>query len=491
LKTDACDIDSRAGVARSTNQLTTVSPRGRGPAIRTCTRAASSRARAYRRRRRVAIVRPNVPPRPNLPDLLSIQVQDRPIEGSVRPPGSKSYTNRALVLAALAQGPSTLNGALFSDDTKHMAHGLQALGIGVVPNEAMRRFDVTGSGGRIAVDRASVFVGNSGTTARFLTPVMALGQGVYELDGNEAMRKRPLQPLLDALQSLGANATSIRANGCPPIRVEGSGFHGGTARITGGVSSQYFSALLMVAPCTRLGVSLDVDGDLVSKPYIEVTAQAMAAFGVTLRREGFHRFEVDSGHYAGAIYDVEPDASAASYFFAAAAVTGGRVVVPGLGARSLQGDLAFVRLLERMGCRVRQTENETEVTGPNKLAGIEADMSNLSDTAQTLAAIAPFAVGPTRVTGIGFIRRKETDRVAAVVTELRRMGITAEEEEDGFIVYPGAPRAADIETYEDHRMAMSFAVTALAAPGIRIRNPSTVSKTFPDFFAVLDRLRHH
>jgi 3-phosphoshikimate 1-carboxyvinyltransferase len=272
------------------------------------------------------------------------------------------------------------------------------------------------------------------------------------------------------------------------VRVESSGLEGGAVRMAGGISSQYFSALLMVAPCTRRGIDLEVEGDLVSKPYITVTAQAMEAFGATLKNHGFRRFEVPPGAYRGTVYGVEPDASAASYFFAAAAVTGGRVVVPGLGARSLQGDLGFVRLLERMGCRVRQTDSETEVTGPEKLRGIEADMSNVSDTAQTLAAIAPFADGPTRVTGIGFIRRKETDRVAAVVTELRRLGIRAEEEEDGFVVHPGLPQPADVETYDDHRMAMSFAVAGLVAPGIRIRNPACVSKTFPRFFEVLAAL---
>jgi 3-phosphoshikimate 1-carboxyvinyltransferase len=227
----------------------------------------------------------------------------------------------------------------------------------------------------------------------------------------------------------------------------------------------------------------------VSKPYIEVTAQAMEAFGVTFRNEAYVRFEVAPGAYRATDYVVEPDASAASYFFAAAAVTRGRVVVPGLGARSLQGDLGFVRLLERMGCQVRQTDTETEVTGPEKLTGIEVDMADLSDTAQTLAAIAPFADRPTRVTGIGFIRRKETDRVGAVVTELKRLGIRAEEEADGFVVHPGTPRPADVETYDDHRMAMSFAITGLAAPGIRIRNPACVSKTFPHFFDVLAALR--
>ncbi len=429
--------------------------------------------------------RPAAPPN----DPLPIKPLSGPLRATVRPPGSKSYTNRALVLAALGDGRSTLTGALFSDDTWHMIRGLQALGIEVTPDEANQRVDIVGTGGKLPAARASVFVGNSGTTARFLAPLMALGRGDYELDGTDAMRKRPMQPLLDALAKLGCRAVSVRGNGCPPIRIHATGLEGGVARIAGGVSSQYFSALLMVAPCTRRGVTLEVEGDLVSKPYIEVTAQAMRAFGAPIVLDGFKRFEVAPGAYRGTAYEVEPDASAASYFFAAAAATGGTVLVPGLGSESLQGDLSFAHLLERMGCRIRQTATETEVSGPAKLTGIVTDMSNLSDTAQTLAAIAPFADGVTRVTGIGFIRRKETDRVGAVVTELQRMGIHAQEEADGFVVHPSQPRPADIETYDDHRMAMSFAITGLVAPGIRIRNPGCVSKTFPEFFSVLDRLR--
>ena len=427
--------------------------------------------------------------RPLSTDPLPIDPAKGPITGTVRPPGSKSYTNRALLLAGLAEGQSTLEGALYSDDTLHMARGLAALGMDVAFDEPGQRFAVTGCSGRPKVAAASVFVGNSGTTARFLTPVLALGSGVYDLDGNEAMRKRPIQPLLDALASLGVKAISTHGDGCPPVRVESNGVEGGSVRMAGGISSQYFSALLMVAPCTRRGIRLDVEGDLVSKPYIEVTAQAMQAFGATVRRDDFRRFEALPAPYRATRYDVEPDASAASYFFAAAAVTGGRVMVPGLGSGSLQGDLGFVRLLERMGCRVRQTATETEVTGPAKLVGIEADMANLSDTAQTLAAIAPFAQGPTRVTGIGFIRRKETNRVAAVVTELQRMGLRAQEEDDGFVVHPGTIQPADVETYDDHRMAMSFAIAGLVAPNLRIRNPGCVSKTFPRFFDVLSALR--
>jgi 3-phosphoshikimate 1-carboxyvinyltransferase len=418
----------------------------------------------------------------------AVQPAARPVDGTIRPPGSKSYTNRALLLAGLASGTSTLSGALFSDDTLHMARGLAALGLDVRSDETERTFTVTGGGGMVPAARASVYVGNSGTTARFLAPMMALGRGVYELDGDEAMRVRPIQPLLDAMTALGARAKSVRDNGCLPIRIEGGGFDGGSARMPGAISSQFFSALLMVGPRLRRGVVLDVEGELVSKPYLEVTAQAMKAFGATLKHDAFRRFEVALGGYAGTNYEIEPDASAASYFFAAAAVTRGKVVVKGLGSSSLQGDLQFARLLERMGCRVRQTETETEVVGPPRLSGIEADMAGLSDTAQTLAAIAPFANSPTRVTGIGFIRKKETNRIAAVVTELKKLGIRAEEESDGFVVYPGTPRPGSVETYDDHRMAMSFSVLGLAAHGIGILNPGCVSKTFPEYFAEIEKL---
>jgi 3-phosphoshikimate 1-carboxyvinyltransferase len=414
-----------------------------------------------------------------------------PIDGVARPPGSKSYTNRALVLAALARGPSVLEGALASDDTLFMARALGALGIEIDEDAAGRRFRVEGAGGRIPAASASVFVGNAGTAARFLPPVMALGHGRFELDGSPAMRKRPIEPLLEALRALGADARSVAGDGCPPVRVVADGLEGGRTRMPGGVSSQYFSGLLMVGPYARRGVTLEVDGELVSKPYMAMTAQAMQAFGVDLEREDHRRFSVAAGPgYTGTRYAVEPDASAASYFFAAAAITGGRVRVEGLGTESLQGDLGFVRVLASMGCQVRQSASETEVTGPRAgaLRGVEVDMADLSDTAQTLAAVAVFADRPTRVTGIGFIRRKETNRVAAVVTELNRLGVRAEEEADGFVIHPSAPRPAAVETYDDHRMAMSFALIGLRAAGIHIQNPGCVSKTFPGYFEALEQL---
>jgi 3-phosphoshikimate 1-carboxyvinyltransferase len=423
------------------------------------------------------------------PTELEIQPLEHPINATVTPPGSKSYTNRALPIAALANGTSSLTGALFSDDTHYMTQALLELGFAVSSDESENTFSIQGTNGRVPRDSAKVFIGNSGTTARFLTPLMALGHGTFELDGVPAMQKRPIQPLLDALNTLGARASSIQNTGCPPIRVEASGLRGGNVKMRGDLTSQVFSALLMSAPYFENGITLEVEGELVSKPYLEVTAQTMRAFGVELEIDNFERFVVKPGEYSATNYAVEPDASAASYFFAAAAITGGRVIVPGLGSNSLQGDLNFVRVLEQMGCTVNQTDMQTELIGTSNLRGVEIDMSQISDTAQTLAAVAPFASSPTRITGIGFIRRKETDRVGAVVRELQRLGINAIEEPDGMIIHPGAPKPARIETYDDHRMAMSFAVLGLRAKGITILEPGCVSKTFPKFFEALERLR--
>lgn len=425
-------------------------------------------------------------------DALEIFPIHTAVDAQIRVPGSKSYTNRALVLAALAQGRSELAGALFCDDTRHMARALGDLGIQVDADAEASRFVVHGCGGRIPRNEASVYVGNSGTTARFLTAMLALGNGTFELDGNQAMRGRPIAPLLGALRDLGGDVSSVADNGCPPIRIRAGGLRGGTTRLRGTVSSQYFSALLLCAPYMRDGAVIEVEDDLVSKPYLDMTMQAMRAFGGVVSAGGdYRRFEVGGGQvYAAARYPVEADASAASYFFGLAAITGGRVVVNGLGSGSLQGDLSFVHLLERMGCTVRLSASTTEVVGPEVLRGIEADMRDLSDTAPTLAAVAALANGPSRITGIGFIRRKETDRIAAVVRELNRVGVAATEEADGLAIRPRPIRPAAIETYDDHRMAMSFALLGLRHPGILIQDPGCVAKTFPDYFAVLESVRH-
>jgi 3-phosphoshikimate 1-carboxyvinyltransferase len=422
-------------------------------------------------------------------DALTIEPFTKPVQARVSPPGSKSYTNRVLPLAALANGESVIEGALFSDDTKYMAQALRQLGIEVLEDEKNSRFVVHGTGGALQPSAQPLFIGNSGTSARFLTPLVALGRSEYILDGVPAMQKRPIAPLIQALNRLGGEVSSLAGTGCPPLRIVGRGVRGGSTSIRGDISSQYLSGLLMSAPYFEQGLHLSVEGELVSKPYLEVTAQAMQAFGVHLENHNFERFSVAPSRYTPAAYLVEPDASAASYLFAAAAITGGRMTVPGLGKNSLQGDLQFVRVLEQMGCAVEMTDFETTVTGTGKLHGIEIDMSQISDTAQTLAAVAVFADAPTRVTGIGFIRAKETDRVGAVVRELQRLGIGALEEPDGFIIHPGQIKPARVETYDDHRMAMSFALIGLKQAGVTILDPKCTAKTFPTFWDVLAAMR--
>jgi 3-phosphoshikimate 1-carboxyvinyltransferase len=422
-------------------------------------------------------------------DARLVTPLERPVDAVVEIVGSKSYTNRALVIAALARGDSELTGALFSDDTRFMAESLRALGIGVEADEAAHRFRVRGASGCVPAAAATCFVGNAGTAARFLPVVMALGRGVYEIDGVARMRERPIAPLIEALSSLGVSVECLGKPSCFPLRVHGGKLRGGRVTIAGNLSSQYISALIMGGAAMPLGLTVDVEGELVSRPYLDMTAQAMRDFGGRVERGGERSFVIPPGHlYEGRPYRVEPDASAASYFFAAAAITRGRVRVQGLGTRSLQGDRGFVHILARMGCRVLDGPDFTEVTGGEALHGVDVDMTDLSDVAQTLSVVAPFASSPTRVTGIGFIRHKETDRVAAVVRELNRLGVRAEEEPDGFVVHPGVPQPGSVETYDDHRMAMSFALLGLVRPGIAIRNPGCVSKTFPHFFDVLETL---
>jgi 3-phosphoshikimate 1-carboxyvinyltransferase len=415
----------------------------------------------------------------------------RPVDADVEVVGSKSYTNRALIIAALAEGESRLTGALFSDDTRYMGESLRQLGAEIDADEAARELRVRGVGGTIRAPSASCFVGNSGTTARFLPTVMALGSGVYELDGVERMRERPIAPLVDALTSLGVRVEPLGRPGCIPLRIHGAKLAGGRVSIAGSASSQYLSGLMMAAPAMANGLVIDIEGTLVSRGYPEMTAQAMRDFGAVVSRPSAASYAVEHGRYRGREYAIEPDASAASYFFAAAAITGGRVRVRGLGKRSLQDDRRLVHILARMGCQVSEGDDFTELRGPaaGALHGVEVDMADLSDVAQTLAVVAPFASSPTRVTGIGFIRGKETDRVGAVVRELLRAGIHAEEEADGYVIHPGTPKAAEIETYDDHRMAMSFALLGLRSPGIAIKDPGCVSKTFPTYFEVLDTLR--
>ena len=426
-------------------------------------------------------------------DAFTFTPVDRPVDGVVLVPGSKSITNRALPIAALARGESELTGALFSDDTRYMAEALKQLGLRIEADEATNSFSVTGGDGAFPARSADLFIGNSGTTVRFLTAVLTLGHGDFHIDGIPRMRKRPIQPLIRALNELGGNVASEEGTGCPPVRVIADGLPGGSVSVPGDKSSQYFSALLIAAPAARDGIEILVEGDLVSKPYMPMTAGVMDDFGVEvdLDQIDWKRFAVAPGqHYEGRTYRIEPDASNASYFFAAAAVTGGRVRVGGLGSSSTQGDLGFVRVLEAMGATVTIGNDYTEVIGPpgGNLRGVDLDLNAISDTAQTLAAIAPFASGPTTIRGVEHARLKETDRVAALAIELRKMGQQVEERPDGLTIVPHPVLPADIDTYDDHRMAMSFGIATLRAPGLRILDPGCTAKTFPDFFQRLTAL---
>jgi 3-phosphoshikimate 1-carboxyvinyltransferase len=412
------------------------------------------------------------------PEVASIEPVRGPLDATVVPPGSKSITNRALVAAALADGRSTLHGALVADDTEAMVDCLRRLGIAIATTGTT--IVVDGAGGRIPMVTAELDVRQSGTTARFVAPVAALGHGRYTLDGAPRMRARPMADLVGALRALGATVSGDRL----PFTITATGLAGGSAVVAADASSQFASGLLLAAPAMAEGLQLRLRSASVSRPYLALTVEVMRAFDAHVVA-GRESFTVAPGGYRPTTFAVEPDASAASYFFAAAAICGGTVRVPGLGRRSNQGDLAFVDLLARMGATVEQTDDTTAVTGAAPLHGIEADMADLSDTASTLAVVAAFASTPTRVTGIGFIRAKESDRVGGVVRELRRLGVDADEEADGFVVRPGAFRPARVHTYDDHRMAMSFALVGLRIPGVEIEDPACVAKTFPDFFSTL------
>jgi 3-phosphoshikimate 1-carboxyvinyltransferase len=420
-------------------------------------------------------------------ETIEIKTVSHPIDAMVRLPGSKSYTNRALIVAALATGRSRIEGALESDDTRYMLAALRDLGIRAERENGGADILVEGTSGRIVATSGDLYIGNAGTAARFLVALVALGAGTYRIDGVPRMRERPIGPLLDALRQLGVDARSERGNDCPPVRIASSGMAGGTVSIEGGISSQFISALMLVGPCTPSGIKLNIEGNLVSKPYVDLTTSIMESFGVVVENDSYRRITVLGGQsYRGRTYQVEPDASSASYFLAAAAVTGGRVRVEALGRRSAQGDLGLVGILEQMGCTVHWGDDYVELTGPTALTGIDIDMAGMSDVAQTLAAIAPFATGDVHIRGVGHIRTKETDRVAAVTSELRRLGATVEERPDGWDISPSALHGGVVETYDDHRMAMSFAVAGLKVPGIKIANPTCVAKTFPDFFERLD-----
>ena len=428
------------------------------------------------------------------------------IDAVVGPPGSKSITNRALILAALANNTTTLTGALASDDTQVMFDGLASLGLSLDWNTQQSQVVIHGQGSNFPYRRADIYVGNSGTTARFLTAILAFADGNYRIHGKPRMHQRPIRDLVDALNALGGNVGYEGEAGFPPVIINASQERSAqrpvrhadrkAASISGTISSQFLTALLLASPLAaeQSDVEISVTGELVSKPYVEMTLRMMQSFGVSIATdEDYRSFRIVQGtaYQSPGIYQIEPDASAASYFFAAAAICGGSVTVKGLSRNSLQGDIAFVDCLQLMGCEVIWNENSITVSRPPEkpLRGISVDMNNYSDTAQTLAVVALFAEGPTKITNIEHVRFKETDRIADLATELRRFGAIVEEYQDGLqIAPPSVLVPATVQTYDDHRMAMSFAIAGLRLPGVTICDPDCVRKTFPNFFEMLERI---
>jgi 3-phosphoshikimate 1-carboxyvinyltransferase len=425
-------------------------------------------------------------------DRLEIVPLTKPPRATVRVPGSKSITNRALVLAALANAGDgcTLRGALRSEDTEVMIACLRRLGFQIKEDWDNSKLWIGHfSPRRIPANNAELFVGNSGTTMRFLTAMVSLGQGQYRLDGIPRMRERPIEDLLVALRQLGVDARSELGNGCPPVLVQADGLDGGHVPIRGDTSSQFLSALMMVAPFARGPVYLKLAGSLVSEPYVEMTGRMLTEWGAVIKQPLADVFHIEPGLQREVQrYAIEPDASAASYFLAAAALASGAVCVAGLDRESLQGDVRFIEVLEQMGCRWIPSAVGLDLEG-GPLRGIDVDMNDISDTVMTLAAVACFAEGPTTIRNVAHIRHKETDRLAALATELRRVGAEVTEFADGLTITPRPLHGAEIETYNDHRMAMSMALIGLRVPGIVIKNPGCVAKTYPHFFTDLERLR--
>ena len=444
---------------------------------------------------------------PILPPSPRITPINHPLNVTVRVPGSKSLTNRALLIASLANGTTHLTNALFSDDSRYFAKALQTLGFEIQLDESNHAMIVTGLGGKIPATKAELFIGNAGTAARFLSAFLTLGTGQYILDGEPRMRERPIGDLVASLTELGASVTPAddrpqtapkpsavrgqRSEIYPPIKITSAGLPGGKTKIAGDISSQFLSALLMVAPYARSEIEISLSTDLNSKPYVDMTIAIMKDFGVEVLRGGYNSFTIHpSFFFPLSTYAIESDASAASYFFAAPAICGGTVKVENISRKSVQGDVGFLDVLQKMGCIVEETNNSITVHRPSSIVGVDVDMRDIPDTAQTLAAIAPFASSPTRIRGIASARVKETDRVSATCTELTRLGVRVEEHEDGMTIHPVEKmRAASIQTYNDHRMAMAFSLIGLRFDGVTIENPSCVSKTFPNYYETLETLR--
>lgn len=407
-------------------------------------------------------------------------------------PGSKSITNRALLLATLAKGDTCLEGVLFSDDSRHFLECVKDLGVDIKINGRTHRVDIVGCDGVIPRKEASVYVGSAGTAARFLAATLGVSDGVYNMDASEQMRKRPMAPLLNSLKELGCTVEypADGTEGHFPFTLVAGGFGKDNIAININSSSQFLSALLIAAVLSPKDFTVNVEGSH-GMAYIEMTVKMMKQFGVETQRVAENCFVVKCGQsYEGMHYYIEPDASAAAYFYAMCPLLGIQVMVPGMHFESLQGDVEFIRILEKTGCVAEESEKGIILYPPadGKIKGLEVDMSSCSDQAITLAAIAPFAESPVKITGIGHIRLQESDRLSAIANELKKMGIKVDEGEDYITIYPGQPKASVVDTYEDHRMAMGFSLIGLRAEGIVIDNPNCCRKTFEQYFSKLDRV---
>ena len=407
------------------------------------------------------------------------------IDCRIAVPGSKSLTQRALIVAALADGKSTLIGPLASEDTHYTSAALREMGVEI--DNSGPNWQVKGRGGMINTPAKPIFLGNNGTATRFLTSVAALGNGLFQITGEPRMEERPIQPLISALQGWGVEIKSIKGTGCHPLKITAQGIKGGKTILPEGKSSQYLSSLLLVAPYAKEAAALKVKGEVFSKPYVTMTMAVMESFGVKVDAgPELTSFAIPQAGYRAHDYVVEGDASSASYFWAAAAITGGRVTVTNVPEPSLQGDAALVRILGRMGCAVEQTGSAITVTGPGELTAIEVDMADCPDVAPTLAVVASFARGTTVIKNNAHLRIKECDRLHVMATELARMGVNTEEGPATLTIHGNPERTglqgAEIKTYNDHRIAMCFAVAGLLVPGVKVLGQECVAKSFPDFW---------
>ncbi len=425
--------------------------------------------------------------------IKEIKKVNHPVRGSVSVPGSKSMTNRALLMASLATGETTLNGVLFSDDSRYFLKCLQSLGFELIISEEEKKVTINGTGGVIPNKSGEIYVGSAGTAARFLTAMLAFSDGEYIIQSSEQMKARPMKPLFDALTTLGASFTYLEKEGFLPVLVRGRGLNH-TKNLTVGIdiskSTQFLSALMMTAPMLHANLTIHITSEKKDGAYIRITRRMMEEYGAIVTFDGADYYINVGQKYNADIRQIEPDVSAACYFWAVALLTGGSVLVKHIHHTSMQGDMKFLHVLEKMGAIVEDLEEGICVIGPKNgvFEGIDIDMNDFSDQTMTLAAIAPFAKTKTTIRNVAHIRLQESNRILAIVTELKRMGIVCQETEDGIVIEVGVPKPADIQTYDDHRMAMAFALVGLHVEGIKICNPQCCRKTFENYFEVLEKL---